>query len=221
MTMVKMFTANKLYEVSGKGFDPTHGGVSLNGQDSKNDPAVRSTLLSAALCCNPRLAKEYDESLKEEFWRPKGNSSEAPIVVAAAKVGFWESELGKQYPRSLEVPFSSSRKMMMTVSKIEGSSTLGDGGVNLQAGTKLLAVVKGAPNYIIDQCTTYLTPEGTEAPMTEAVKASTELHHRPVHHIPHAGGHRGTHDGGGEGKHRTTSSTSAPHTSRRRAQRHP
>merc|ERR1719191_142526 len=173
MTMVKMFTANKLYEVSGKGFDPTHGGVSLNGQDSKNDPAVRSTLLSAALCCNTRLAKEYDESLKEEFWRPKGNSSEAPIVVAAAKVGFWESELGKQYPRSLEVPFSSSRKMMMTVSKIEGSSTLGDGGVNLQAGTKLLAVVKGAPNYIIDQCTTYLTPEGTEAPMTEAVKAST------------------------------------------------
>merc|ERR1719454_2784967 len=62
---------------------------------------------------------------------------------------------------------------MMTVSKIEGASTLGDGGVNLQAGTKLLAVVKGAPNYIIDQCTTYLTPEGTEAPMTEAVKAST------------------------------------------------
>merc|ERR1719238_2635314 len=61
----------------------------------------------------------------------------------------------------------------MTVSKIEGSSTLGDGGVNLQAGTKLLAVVKGAPNYIIDSCTSYLTPEGTEAKLTEEVKAST------------------------------------------------
>merc|ERR1719311_1577349 len=172
MTMVKMFTANKLYEVSGKGFDPTHGGVSLNGQDSKNDPAVRSTLLSAALCCNTRLAKEYDESLKEEFWRPKGNSSEAPIVVAAAKVGFWESELGKQYPRSLEVPFSSSRKMMMTVSKMD-RATLGDGGVSLPEGTKILAVVKGAPNYIIDSCTTWLTPDGKEAPLTESVKKST------------------------------------------------
>merc|ERR1719301_163612 len=172
MAMVKMFTANKLYEVSGKGFDPTHGGVSLNGQDSKNDPAVRSTLLSAALCCNTRLAKEYDEALKDEFWRPKGNSSEAPIVVAAAKVGFWEDKLAGEFPRSLEVPFSSSRKMMMTCSKMD-RATLGDGGVSLPEGTKLLAVVKGAPNYIIDSCTTWLTPEGTEAKLTEDVKAST------------------------------------------------
>merc|ERR1719301_496130 len=172
MTMVKMFTANKLFEVSGKGFDPTIGGVSLDGKDMKSDPTVRSTLLSAALCCNTRLVKEYDEALKDEFWRPKGNSSEAPIVVAAAKVGFWEDKLAGEFPRSLEVPFSSSRKMMMTCSKMD-RATLGDGGVSLPEGTKLLAVVKGAPNYIIDSCTTWLTPEGTEAKLTEEVKAST------------------------------------------------
>ena len=78
MTMVKMFTANRLYEVSGKDFDPNQGGVSLNGQEAKANPAVRSTLLSAALCCNTRIIKEYDESLKVDLWRPKGNSSEAP-----------------------------------------------------------------------------------------------------------------------------------------------
>merc|ERR1719191_1700858 len=172
MTMVKMFTANKLFDVSGKGFDPTIGGVSDNGKDAKNDSTVRSTLLSAALCCNTRLVKEYDETLKDEFWRPKGNSSEAPIVVAAAKVGFWEDKLAGEFPRSLEVPFSSSRKMMMTCSKMD-RATLGDGGVSLPEGTKILAVVKGAPNYIIDSCTTWLTPDGKEAPLTESVKAST------------------------------------------------
>jgi len=128
MTMVKMFTANRLYEVSGKDFDPNQGGVSLNGQEAKANPAVRSTLLSAALCCNTRIVKEYDEALKDEFWRPKGNSSEAPIVVAAAKVGFWEDKLGEAFPRNLEVPFSSLRKMMMAASKISGG-TLGDGSV--------------------------------------------------------------------------------------------
>ena len=97
-------------------------------QEAKANPAVRSTLLSAALCCNARIAKEYDEALKDEFWRPKGNSSEAPIVVAAAEVGFCENQLAAEFPRCLEVPFSSSRKMMMTASKISGG-TLGDGGV--------------------------------------------------------------------------------------------
>ena len=71
-------------------------------------------------------------------------------MVAAAKIGFWESELGKQYSRSLEVPLSSSLKMVMAVSKIEGAATLEDGVVNRPAGNKLLAVVQGAPNYIID-----------------------------------------------------------------------
>merc|ERR1719262_892267 len=149
--MVKMFTANRLYEVSGKGFDPNQGGVSLNGQEAKADPAVRSTLLSAALCCNTRIVKEYDEALKVEFW---------------------QNQLAAEFPRCLEVPFSSSRKMMMTASKIS-AGTLGDGGVPLPAGTELLAVVKGAPNYIIDSCTSWLTPEGTEAKLTEEVKAST------------------------------------------------
>ena len=56
-------------------------------------------------------------------------------VVAAAKIGFWESELGKQYSRSLEVPLSSSLKMVMAVSKIEGAATLGEGGVTVRPGT--------------------------------------------------------------------------------------
>ena len=37
-------------------------------QEAKANPAVRSTLLSAALCCNARIVKEYDEALKQAVW---------------------------------------------------------------------------------------------------------------------------------------------------------
>ena len=49
---------------------PIHGGVPFGGTDAKSDPTVRSTPLSAALCCDTRLVKEYDDALKDEFWRP-------------------------------------------------------------------------------------------------------------------------------------------------------
>ncbi len=44
-------------------------------------------------------------------WTPYGNSSEAPIVVAAGKVGLWGEDLEYSMPRVFEIPFSSSRKV--------------------------------------------------------------------------------------------------------------
>ena len=94
-----------------------------NGVDASNDLAVRSALLPALLCCNTTLEKVKDPDSGEMKWEPKGNSSEAPIVVAARKVGFAE-DLAKAYKRVLEIPFSSSRKMMLTVSDVSGRATL-------------------------------------------------------------------------------------------------
>ena len=37
--------------------------------------------------------------------------SEAPLVVAAAKLGMWRDEMLKKYPRVDEIPFNSSRKV--------------------------------------------------------------------------------------------------------------
>ena len=112
----------------------------------RNDLGVKSNLLAAILCCNTTLSKEKGEDGVMK-WTPKGNSSEAPIVVAARKVGLSEN-IANDYPRVLEVPFSSSRKMMLTVSKV-GGSHLCQGGMPLPPGTNYLTVCKGAPNYII------------------------------------------------------------------------
>ncbi|CAD7972588.1 unnamed protein product [Amoebophrya sp. A120] len=198
MTLVKMWSAEKLYDVSGQGFDPNVGkvypaddpmeiphsisGINVGGMDhmpnlkkdvstakmggnqlvlpsatpglkksdsGKEEPTVRSTLLAGLLCSNTSLSQDPVSNQ----WVPKGNSSEAPLVVAAAKVGFWEKDISAAFPRLLEIPFNSSRKMMLTISEVPaGTTTLGDSGIKLSEGTKYVVIVKGAPNIILDSC---------------------------------------------------------------------
>ena len=104
-----------------------------------------SALSSAVLCCNTRVVQEEEEdddegknaaaaskkkkgkSGKAEAaaaadklstggkWTPYGNSSEAPIVVAAGKIGLWSEDLERTMPRVFEVPFSSSRKVCIFI----------------------------------------------------------------------------------------------------------
>ena len=80
-----------------------------------------------------------------------GNMSEAALVVAAAKAGMWDmgtpvigtpkENVRSTYPAvdSLEVPFSSKRKMKITVHSIEGNTFMG---IKFPEGTTHLAVIK-------------------------------------------------------------------------------
>jgi len=103
------------------------------GTDAASHVGVRSTLYAALLCSNTRLEQETTEDGVER-WVPRGNSSEAPIVVAAAKVGIQAGDVAAQHTRVLEIPFSSARKMMLAVSKVDGHSKLGDAGMALPEG---------------------------------------------------------------------------------------
>jgi len=162
MTMTEMWSCGTKYEISGQGFDPTNGVVSnpATQANSNNDMGVKSTLLAALLCSDTELFFEMDEKLGRDAWQFKGNSSEAPIVVAAQKVGFKKDDTGREYKRLLTIPFSSSRKMMLTVSDVTGKTTLSAGGMQLPPSTTKLAVVKGAPNWVLESCTKQLTSAG-------------------------------------------------------------
>jgi len=172
MTMVKMWSGGVAYNVSGKGFDPTVGSFSRSstGTDANSDLGVKFSLMAALFCCNTSLEKGSDPETGDDKWEPKGNSSEAPIVVASRKAGFVPDAVDK-YSRVLEVPFSSSRKTMLTVSDVAGRDSLCDGGVRLPRGTKFLAVCKGAPNYIIDLCAEQMGEDGGFEPLTPTRKA--------------------------------------------------
>ncbi|KAJ8604654.1 hypothetical protein CTAYLR_006531 [Chrysophaeum taylorii] len=186
MTMVKMWSSSNDFVLSGKGFDPTSGAIARGGAvaadevnfdpaDVRNDdPRVRSTLISALLCSNASLSRN-----EEGFWTPRGNSSEAPIVVAGAKIGVWSADLEKIYERVAEIPFSSSRKMMVCVvepSTKNADKAKLDGLVPaLRFDAPRVAHVKGAPNYILDKASFVLNDVGGGSPdvvpMTPQMKA--------------------------------------------------
>jgi len=165
MTALKMWSDFKEYSITGKGFVP-EGDILHNGKSVVENVQVRSTLLSCVLCSNTKLIQEEQDG--ETRWRPQGNSSEAPLVVAAAKAGIWEEYVADKYPRVVEIPFSSARKMMITV------NATNDGHLDnlaLPKGTNMIASVKGAPNYILENCTQYVDSDGNIVPLDDAGKA--------------------------------------------------
>ncbi len=95
-----------------------------------------------ALCCDAELADDGSVT---------GEPTEAALVYWANRIGLPKPELKDAYPRSGEAPFDSGRKMMSTVHLVNG---------------KYIQYTKGAPDMILDKCTTYLK-DGQPVPMTD------------------------------------------------------
>lgn len=113
---------------------------------------IHTLLVSASL-------NSYGASLHRDGakWVADGNMSECALVVAAAKGGIGKSCEGLDlqdanilYPRDCdaEVPFASSRKLACTVHKVAGRSFAG---LSLNRGTTHVAVVKGAPEQLLQK----------------------------------------------------------------------
>ncbi|CAI5736850.1 unnamed protein product [Peronospora destructor] len=166
MTAVKIWSDSVMYDITGTGFNPS-GDIVCDGVSQIKEPSasipVRTTLLSAVLCSNTSLQQEESDT-GASIWVPIGNSSEAPLVVAAAKAGIWREKAMKMYPRLMEVPFSSTRKMMITVNELPaGEPRLGL--LQLPAKTMMIANVKGAPNYIVKNSVQVLRQDGSVTTM--------------------------------------------------------
>merc|ERR1712188_195124 len=65
---------------------------------------------------------------------------------------------------------SSSRKMMLSLVDLKGEKTFGAGGVPLPSSSNLISCVKGAPNYILDVCSHWMTHEQKMEPITPEVR---------------------------------------------------
>ncbi|DBA03541.1 TPA: hypothetical protein N0F65_011442 [Lagenidium giganteum] len=157
MTAVKLWGDFQEYNITGGGFEPI-GEVLLNGvpQNAQNNVQVHTTLLAATLCSNTTLQEQRQDD-GSVVWTPFGNASEAPLVVAAAKLRIQPEEIMRTYPRVAEVPFTSERKMMITLHSTP-PGTLGE--LRLPNGTTCVACVKGAPNYILKNCSQLVRTNG-------------------------------------------------------------
>lgn len=117
--------------------------VEYKGSDEK-------LLASAmALCCDAEL--QLDGTVK-------GEPTEAALVAYADKLGIKKYELEKTFPRVMEAPFDSSRKMMSTVHSTEHG---------------FVQYTKGAPDVVLSRCTAYLE-NGKTVAMTDEKRAEIE-----------------------------------------------
>ena len=108
MTVRRIFGTGRVIEVSGAGYAPEG---SLN--PASNDSSLNLLLRGGILCNDASLFEEQGK------WSIKGDPTEAALVVLAAKAGLGQEETRQQFPRIGEFPFSSDRKRMSTIHKME------------------------------------------------------------------------------------------------------
>ncbi len=134
MTVVKVFTGNTIYSVSGVGYDPK-GEFKKDGRlIDENKVQDLNKLLTIGL-----LANDADISTVNGLTRVVGDPTEGALVTLAHKGKILKKDTNDQYPRIEEIPFDSDRKMMTTFHK------------NYIKG-KVVSFTKGAPDLIIKKC---------------------------------------------------------------------
>ncbi len=148
MTVRRLYVDNRLVEISGVGYEP-EGEFQ---QDNKpinpaKDEAVSTLLRIGSLCSNAQL-----EQNENKAWMIIGDPTEGALIVAAAKAGFSQRALVKQYPRIGEVPFTSERKRMATI--------------HMTPEERKAAFMKGAPETVLERCSRVLE-NGEEHNLTE------------------------------------------------------
>lgn len=102
--------------------------------------AIHLLLVGGALCNDSYLEPD---SIKPSRFYAKGDPTEGAMVIAAARFGLWKDELEKQAPRVSEVPFTSERKRMTTVHRINNDAFI-------PFNTPYVAFCKGAVSSLLE-----------------------------------------------------------------------
>jgi magnesium-transporting ATPase (P-type) len=146
MTVLKIFSGGKSYDVSGVGYEPE--GEFIFGTDVINptnqDGALAETLKVGYLCNNATLNKDNDGR-----FGIIGDPTEGALRVSATKAGITDG-----LPRLDEIPFESENMYMATLHEGKDENVI---------------YVKGSPERIVEMCQTQLTAEGVEPIATEEI----------------------------------------------------
>jgi magnesium-transporting ATPase (P-type) len=138
MTVRKIWIGGHTFDVTGEGYEP-EGSIFSEGNNVNfsNREDLYKLCQVAALDNKATLVPPLDR--KKSRWTAFGDSTDAALLVLAAKAGIQYKQELIQNPRVGLIPFESTRKMMTSIHK-------GTDG-------KLTAYVKGAGNEILSKCT--------------------------------------------------------------------
>jgi P-type Ca2+ transporter type 2C len=145
MTIRRVYVDGKSMEVTGTGYVP-EGEFRLSGSAlGYEDQGLQLLLLGGVLCNDAALEQ------REGRWLVKGDPTEGAMVVAAAKAHIDQVEAGARNPRIEEIPFSSERKRMTTIHRMEDGRTV--------------AFMKGASEFVLERCS-HVFADGHPKPLT-------------------------------------------------------
>jgi len=167
MTVVQAWAGGRVLRVTGEGYAPK-GGFLLDDQpfDPRSHPDA-SALLQGAIACNDAKLEERADESGARGWTLIGDPTEGAMIVAAAKGGYLQDAFARTMPRVQEIPFDSERKRMTTIHRNTSAGTAGEG----FAYPPLAAVVKGAPDVVLDLCTAMLD-NGRIVPLSHAMRGA-------------------------------------------------
>jgi len=133
MTVCSIVVADRLFTVSGTGYDP-HGAISVQGRDiaPERHPLLLDAVRAAMLCNDASL------EIADNQWRVHGDPMEGALLVAGLKAGLDVEVESKRYPRTDLIPFESEHRFM---------ATLHHG----HAG-EAFVFLKGAPEQVLEMC---------------------------------------------------------------------
>ncbi|MCS7070497.1 MAG: HAD-IC family P-type ATPase, partial [Anaerolinea sp.] len=127
--------------VTGIGYR-TEGEFLINNRERLNlsaDVAMQRILKAMALATDAYLETAEDGSISVV-----GDTTEGALLVAAQKVGWSRTFLEADMPRVAELPFSSDRKAMTTIHRVQSSESR-----TLFDQAEYVAITKGAPDRLL------------------------------------------------------------------------
>lgn len=148
MTATQIWTFDRSYNVTGTGYDPAGHieatGIRLRASD---DPVLAALLQTGLHCSHARLNR------RGETWHMVGAPTEGALITLAYKG--W-CDLPKDRGLLAEIPFSSARKRMSVL---------------YQSPDDTFVLAKGAPEQILDICSSVMTHDGVRelSPQDSAV----------------------------------------------------
>ncbi|WP_236785889.1 cation-translocating P-type ATPase [Anaerococcus ihuae] len=147
MTITKIWTNEKEYEVEGSGYEPK-GQIKFDDKKIEEEENINLLMKISTLCNDADLTREGDQ------YKIIGDPTEGAMLTFSEKWGIVQEDLKEKHPRIEEIPFDSDRKMMTTFHNIEENYK---------------AMTKGAPDIIISNSSKILL-NGEIVDFTEDLK---------------------------------------------------
>jgi Ca2+-transporting ATPase len=151
MTVTELMVSDATLALSGTGLE-TDGELTVEGQTpgDAETKLARELLTIAALCNNASLDRDDSSATVVAV----GDPTEVALLVAAAKLGIERAELLGALPEVAEEPFDPATRSMATFHRDREG---------------FLEAVKGAPESILEACSTLRTGSG-DVPLTAATR---------------------------------------------------